>query len=119
MVPDFAHVGFTAATPLSNQGFPARFLEEVSGVLTRKVGRDEERATQAILVIENAATVTDTPRLAEVIEGDHAGNRVLECAVAAGADYLVTGDRRHLLPIEEHQGTSIVNAPQFLSGLRA
>ena len=26
MVCDFAHVGFTAATPLPNQGFPARFL---------------------------------------------------------------------------------------------
>ena len=94
-------------------------LEEVAGVLTRKFGWDEERAAQAILVIENAAAVTDPPRLAEVIEGGHADNRVLECAVAAGADYLVTGDRRHLLPIEEHQGTNIVNAPQFLSGLRA
>ena len=93
-------------------------LEEVAGVLTRKFGWDEERAAQAILVIENAATVTDLPRLTEVIEGGHADNRVLECAVVAGADYLVTGDRRHLLPIEEHQGTSIVNAPQFLSGLR-
>ena len=93
--------------------------EEVAGALTRKFGWDEERAAQAILVIENAATVTDPPRLAEVIEGGHADNRVLECAVAAGADYLVTGDRRHLLPIEEHQGTSNVNAPQFLSGLRA
>ena len=94
-------------------------LEEVAGVLTRKFGWDEERAAQAILVIENAATVIDPPQLAEVIEGGHADNRVLECMVAAGADYLVTGDRRHLLPIEEHQGTSIVNAPQFLSGLRA
>ena len=26
MVPDFARVGFTAAIPLPNQGFPARFL---------------------------------------------------------------------------------------------
>ena len=26
MFPDFAHVGFTAEIPLSNQGFPARFL---------------------------------------------------------------------------------------------
>ena len=94
-------------------------LEEVAGVLTRKFGWDEERAAQAILVIEKAATVTYPPRLAEVIEGGHADNRVLECAVAAGADYLVTGDRRHLLPIEEHQGTSIVNSPQFLSGLGA
>ena len=31
MVPDFAHVGFTAATPLSNQGFPARFLGPCKG----------------------------------------------------------------------------------------
>ena len=28
MVPDLAHVGFTPATPLPNQGFPARFLVE-------------------------------------------------------------------------------------------
>ena len=27
MVPDLAHVGFTPATPLPNQGFPARFLD--------------------------------------------------------------------------------------------
>ena len=27
MVPDFAHVGFTAEIPLPNQGFPAWFLE--------------------------------------------------------------------------------------------
>ena len=26
MVPDFAHVGFTAEIPLPNQGFTARFL---------------------------------------------------------------------------------------------
>ena len=52
--------------------------------------------------------------LEEVIESGHPDNRVLECAVAASADYLVTGDRRHLLPIGEHQGTMIVNAPRFL-----
>ena len=91
-------------------------LEEVTGVLTRKFGWDEERAAQAIRVIENAVFIEPQP-LPEVIAGCHADNRVLECAVAASADYLVTGDRRHLLPIGEHQGTSIVNAPRFLSAL--
>ena len=90
-------------------------LEEVAGVLMRKFGWDEERAAQATRVIENAATVIEPPRLTEVIEGGHADNRVLECAVAARADYLITGDRRHLLPLGEHQGASIVNAPRFLS----
>ena len=92
-------------------------LEEVAGVLRRKFGWNEERMAQALNVLENSATVIEPPRLAEVIEGGHADNRVLECSVATTADYLVTGDRRHLLPIGEHQGTRIVNAPRFLSGL--
>ena len=90
-------------------------LEEVAGVLVRKFGWDDERTAQAIRTLENAATVTEPPRLEEVVEGGHPDNRVLECALAAGADYLVTGDRRHLLPLEEHQGARIVNAPRFLS----
>ena len=90
-------------------------LGEVSEVLTRKFGWDQERTLQAISALENAATMVEPPRLAEVIQGDHADNRVLECAAAANADYLVTGDRRHLLPIGEYRGTVIVNAPRFLS----
>ena len=92
-------------------------LGEVSGVLTRKFGWDQERAVRAISVLQDAATIVEPPRLAEVIEGGHPDNRVLECAVAANADYLVTGDRRHLLPIEEHRGARIVNSPRFLSML--
>ena len=93
-------------------------LEEVAGVLTRKFDWDEERVAQVLQGIDNAATVIDPPRLPELVEGGHADNRILECAVAAGADYLVTGDRRHLLPIGEHQGTRIVNAPRFLAPFR-
>ncbi len=92
-------------------------LGEVSGVLTRKFGWDQERAVRAISVLQDGATIVEPPRLAEVIEGGHPDNRVLECVAAANADYLVTGDRRHLLPIGEHRGARIVNAPQFLSTL--
>ena len=92
-------------------------LREVAGVLTHKFGWDEERTVQAIRTLESGGTVIDPPRLTEVIEGAHSDNRVLEWAMAAKADYLVTGDRRHLLRIGEHQGTRIVNAPRFLSAL--
>ena len=89
-------------------------LGEVSGVLTRKFGWNQERA---VSTLQNAATVIEPPRLEEMIEGGHADNRVLECVVAANAGYLVTGDRRHLLPIGEHRGATIANAPRFLSVL--
>ena len=72
--------------------------------MVRRFGWEEERTARAFnvlenAVLENAATVIEPPRLPEVKPGGHSDNRVLECAVAANADYLVTGDRRHLLPI--------------------
>lgn len=90
-------------------------LQEVAGVLVRKFDWTDERTSQALRSLADAATIIESPRLPEVIEADHADNRILECVFAASADYLVTGDRRHLLPLEEHHGSSILNAPRFLS----
>ncbi len=92
-------------------------LEEVGGVLGRKFDWDEERSSQALRALEDASTIIEPPRQPEVIGGGHADNRILECAAAASADYLVTGDRRHLLPLGEHGGVRIRNAPRFLSAL--
>ena len=95
----------------------AFILQEAAGVLIRKLDWDEERTAQALRTLEDAAAVVEPLRLPEVIEGGHADNRILECAVEASADYLVTGDRRQLLPLAEHRGTRILNAPRFLSTL--
>jgi putative PIN family toxin of toxin-antitoxin system len=43
----------------------------------------------------------------------------IECAVAASADYLVTGDKGHLLLLKEASGIPIVSASEFLRLLRA
>ena len=40
---------------------------------------------------------------------------VLECAVVGHANYIVTGDKKHLLPLKNYQGIEIVNAANFLS----
>ena len=92
-------------------------LEEAAGVLTRKFDWDEDRSSQALRAISNAGAVIYPRRLPELIEGGHADNRILECAVEASANYLVTGDRRHLLPLGEYEGARILNAPRFLSEL--
>ena len=92
-------------------------LEEVAGVIGRKFDWTEERSSQALRALGDAATVVEPRRLPEVVEGGHADNRILECVGEASADYLVTGDRRHLLPLEEHHGARILNAPLFLSVL--
>ena len=92
-------------------------LEEVDGVLTRKFGWSEERSYQAIGTLRDAATIIEPRQRPLVISGHPADNRILGCAVEAAADYLVTGDRRHLLPLKESLGARILNAPLFLSAL--
>lgn len=94
-------------------------LQEVDGVLVRKFAWNEGRASQVLRRLRGAATVIEPQRLPSVVEGNQADNRILECAVEAAADYLITGDKRHLLPLVEHFGTRIVNAPQFLSALES
>jgi len=42
---------------------------------------------------------------------------VLECALAAEADFLVSGDKKHLLPLREFRGVKIITADAFLKML--
>ena len=90
-------------------------FREVEGVLRRKFGRSDIEITEALRDLRELATIVEPPRTISVVPRDHPDNRILECAVHAGADYLVTGDRKHLLPLEEFEGVKIVRAPEFLS----
>ncbi len=92
-------------------------LEEGAGVLARKFGWEDENTHRAIEMLRDAANIIDPQQVPHVIEGNEADNRILGCAVEASADYLVTGDRRHLLPLGEHGGIRILNAPRLLSTL--
>ena len=92
-------------------------LDEVSGVLERKFGWTEDRSAQAISALRNAASIIEPQRRPDVVRPGHPDNRILECVLSANAQYLVTGDRRHLMPLEKHHGALILNAPRFLSTL--
>jgi len=52
-----------------------------------------------------------------VISAKESDNRILECAVAGQADAIVTGDRRHLLPLGSFQGIPILSPADFLRSL--
>ncbi len=49
----------------------------------------------------------------DVIKGDRDDNKFVECAVAGGADYIVSGDI-HLLSLQEYQGIQILPPSAFL-----
>jgi uncharacterized protein len=60
--------------------------------------------------------VSEVAAAAEWVEPDPADNRFLECAAAAQADYLVTGDK-HLLKVGVYGSARIVTADAFMTFL--
>lgn len=54
-----------------------------------------------------------------VVANDADDDHVIAAAVAARAELIVTGDRKHLLPIGAHQGIAIVTAREVVDRLDA
>ena len=45
---------------------------------------------------------------------DPADAKILACGVAGKADVIVTGDKKHLLPLKKYRGIPIVSPAEFL-----
>jgi len=41
-------------------------------------------------------------------------NRILECALEAKAHFLISGDKKHILPLKKLKGVKILSASHFL-----
>ncbi|OGM15327.1 putative toxin-antitoxin system toxin component, PIN family [Candidatus Woesebacteria bacterium RBG_19FT_COMBO_42_9] len=49
-----------------------------------------------------------------LIEKDESDNRVLEIAKEIGADFIISGDKKHILPLKKFEGTKIISAADFI-----
>lgn len=90
-------------------------LDEFVETLESKFARSRERALAAAAEIRSFSrlvSVTDIPR---VVSNDPDDDIVIACAVAGGATHIVTGDKRHLLPLGSYQGIAIITAADFLA----
>jgi uncharacterized protein len=67
---------------------------------------------------ESALLVFPTDR-ATGATSDPADEMVLECALAAEAGYIVTGDKKHLLRLREFKNIPIISPADFLRRLNA
>lgn len=75
-----------------------------------KLSGDEAMAIRA--KITGVAEIVKPDITLDVIRDDPDDNRVLECAVASRADYIVSGDR-HLRDLKDYTGTPILTVRQF------
>ena len=89
-------------------------VAELERILRDKFRFTTRQTDDRVSAIRRMATlVVPEERIALVAAKDD-DNRILECAVAAHADYLVTGDKEHLLPLRSIGATQIVTPAAFL-----
>lgn len=89
-------------------------LTEYEEVIVRLGARyPRKQPTDWLSAIKRAAHLY-LPMPLPAATGDPDDEMFIECAVAAQADYLVTGDKSHLLILKHAGGIPIVAASEFL-----
>lgn len=88
-------------------------LDELRGKLSGKFRLSGSDLEDTMEMLDEFCEVVSTVESLQVIKDDPDDDRVLECAVAGQADYIVSGDR-HLRNLGEFRGIRIVTIRQFM-----
>ena len=93
-------------------------IAEVAEVLRKKFDWESWQISQVIDEIRETAILVIPNQTLSVIKKDEDDNRILECAVEGKAHYIISGDKRHLLPLKEYQGIKILSPAEFLRKMK-
>ncbi len=88
-------------------------LDELLRVLATKFSRDREQLARLAVWLSEIAQFVEPRRKLNVLR-DEADNRILECAVEAQVEAIVTGDRE-ILNLIQFEGIKILTLKEYLS----
>jgi len=94
-------------------------MVELERILTVKLGFGPEpwRGAEELLRELSSELIAAPEDPPEPVSGDTDDDLILACAVQAGVDAFVSGDRRHLLPLGMHRGVRIITPQALLAEL--
>ncbi|MGA7731223.1 MAG: putative toxin-antitoxin system toxin component, PIN family [Chloroflexia bacterium] len=81
--------------------------------IRRKYTYTEEEVEGFLTLLQSQAFMTKPDLSLNVVLDDTDDNRIVECALAGEADYIVTGDN-HLLSLQSYRGIQIITPATFL-----
>lgn len=88
-------------------------IGELITALKRDFGLGDQELEDILDAIILFTHLVETTEKIDVIKEDCKDNIILECAVAANANFIISGDS-HLLNLKEFRGIKIVSANDFL-----
>jgi putative PIN family toxin of toxin-antitoxin system len=86
-------------------------MREIAKVL-RRFGWQEHEIVGYLKLVAKVAQIVAPTIAVDAVSDDETDNRILECAVAASAHLVVSGDR-HLLRLKSFEGIGIVRPVDF------
>jgi putative PIN family toxin of toxin-antitoxin system len=93
-------------------------IEETLGVLRDKFGWTAGQLADAEETIRMATRVVRPMVTLTVVKADADDDRILECAVESGSEFIISHDN-HLLKLKSYDGIEIIKAGAFLHRLEA
>ncbi len=92
-------------------------LFELSSKLRDKFDWSGEDIKEVVVGISKFAQIVAPKEKVSAIKPDPSDNKILEACLEAKADFLISGDKKHVLPIGKFRGTKIISAAEFLKQL--
>jgi len=89
-------------------------INEYQKVLLRpRLKLNKKDCMELIERIQEKALMIHPKKTLSILKADEPDNRILECALEAKADFMITGNKKHF-PFEQFKGTKIVSPREFL-----
>ena len=90
-------------------------LSEFGKVLSQKFGFSNKKTAEFLDLLTGFSTIVKPKCKVSLIKAKEDDNRILECGLDAGVDFIISGDKYHLLPVKQHCGIKILSPAQFLA----
>ena len=88
-------------------------IDETIRVLREKFGWSDAELRSAEIAVSASTRRVSPTEILDVVKADRTDDRILECAVAAGSQVIVTGDK-HLLVLGSFRGVEVMTVSEFL-----
>jgi len=89
-------------------------LAQIVRVLKKKFRWADWQISEIVKEIRTITIFVVPKQILKVIKGKNSDNRILECAIEGKAQYIISGDEHHLLPLKKFRGIKILNPAEFL-----
>lgn len=96
-----------------------KLLLELAKKLHDKFKWNNEDIREVIIGICKFAKVIVPRNKITKIKKDPADNVILEIAQEVDANYIISGDKKHILPLKKFEGTKITTAADFLRNFKS